>query len=94
MGGWGTEPGGALYDANYHTHGAFDPLYDNEQFSVVDVNSGLNNYGQPSYLGTAQGRIEVFDPLLYDLFPYGCVAVGAAVQPGPGVSEVPVPKCP
>jgi hypothetical protein len=82
----------------YHTHGAFDINYNNEQFSGVpgDINTAnsVRNQGFPTYLGTPLGRIEMYVPAQAGQYPNGCVLVGPAVSPGLGISEVPVPGCP
>jgi uncharacterized protein RhaS with RHS repeats len=45
----------------YHTHGAFDPGYDNENFSPDDERIATNA-NEPSYLGTPSGVIKKFNP--------------------------------
>ena len=59
----GNPPRGAT--ADYHTHGAFDPNYNNEDFSLGDfrdnARSGLNGYlGTPngSILGNIGGNVK------------------------------------
>jgi hypothetical protein len=80
-----TVPNGTTMEGDYHTHGAYDPAYDNEVFSTADVSSN-NAGGYPGFLGTPGGRIEVYRPTDILRFPWGCVLVGSPV---PGV-----PKCP
>ncbi|HEU4595562.1 MAG TPA: DUF4329 domain-containing protein [Pyrinomonadaceae bacterium] len=51
----------------YHTHAAFDPLYDNENFSPADrINANNRSIASghvvPSFLATPSGRIRRFDP--------------------------------
>lgn len=48
--------------ADYHTHGANDPGYDNENFSPTDKASNDRLPG-PGYLGTPGGRIKKYDPV-------------------------------
>ena len=91
-------PDDTQYAGFYHTHGAFDLGYYSEQFSGLDGDVGValspGNQNWPTYLGTPLGRIEVFDPPQFGASPWGCVLVGTAVTPGPGISTVPVPTCP
>jgi RHS repeat-associated protein len=74
-------PLGTTYAGFYHTHGAFDIQYDSEQFSPQGCDRGqpcdiglalstLNN-GQPMFLGTPQGRVEVFLPSAAPACPLG-----------------------
>jgi hypothetical protein len=98
-------PPGTTYAGNYHDHGAFDPNYLNEQFSLMGCNggqlcdignalSGINR-GQPSFLGTPSGRTELYDPANANALPFGCVLIGPAVVAGPeNGSIVDVPPCP
>ena len=91
-------PADTEYAGVYHTHGAFDVEYFNEQFSGPpnDITVALSpqNQGFPTHLGTPAGRIELFDPSRHATLPWGCVPVGSGVTPGPGISTVPVPVCP
>ena len=50
-----------ICSAYYHTHAAFDPGYDNENFSNADVTLARQN-GVAMYLGIPSGAIKVFDP--------------------------------
>lgn len=94
-------PAGSSYVGNYHTHGADDPGYLNEMFSQAGCNGGrpcdiglansAANKGNPVYLGTPQGRVEVYYPGALGL-PYGCVLIGIAVAPG-SESSVAIPVC-
>ncbi len=86
-------PVGTTIAGDYHTHGAYDPQYYNEQFSPTDIH-GNSSAGLPGFLGTPQDRIEIFYPGQAATYPYGCVLVGSAVPVGPGISTVPVPVCP
>ena len=43
----------------YHTHGANDPGYDNENFSSADLNIS-NSRNIPGYLGTPSGAIKEY----------------------------------
>jgi RHS repeat-associated protein len=45
----------------YHTHAAYDPLYDNENFSPADKAMG-DYFGFPTYLGTPSGKIKQYMP--------------------------------
>lgn len=47
-------PGSA---ASYHTHGGYDPRYDNEHFSPADILYNAFN-GIPGYLGTPGGSYQ------------------------------------
>ena len=61
---------------------------------MCDIEIGIFlNQGQLMGLGTPEGRIEIFDPSQFNTLPFGCVLVGSAVAPGPGVSSVAVPTC-
>lgn len=51
----GAPPAGGV--ASYHTHGAYDRRYDNENFSPADVLYNAFN-GIPGYLGTPAGSIQ------------------------------------
>jgi hypothetical protein len=85
------------YAGFYHTHGAFDLGHFNEQFSGfandIGIAMSLENGFFPTYLGTPQGRIEMFNPAQIATFPNGCVLIGSAVSPGPGISQVFIPTC-
>ena len=47
--------------ADYHTHGANDPEYDNENFSPTDI-KGNDSLGKPGFLGTPGNSIQVYAP--------------------------------
>lgn len=51
----GPVPPGAA--GNYHTHGAYDPRYDNERFSPADIIGDVLS-GLPGYLGTPGGSFQ------------------------------------
>ena len=57
----GPVPQGVQITGDYHTHGANDPGYDNENFSQTDKigNDQMNTTG---YLGTPSGTIKRYDP--------------------------------
>ena len=55
-----TTPEGTQATAFYHTHAAFDPRYDNENFSPTDINSA-NRTRLDSYLGTPAGAFKFYD---------------------------------
>src|SRR5208337_3370132 len=96
-------PFGTTFAGAYHTHGAFDMEYDNEQFSPAGCNGGkpcdigwansFVNQRQPMFLGTPLGRTEVYFPSQAATMPFGCVVVGGPVPVAPGQSSVPVPTC-
>ncbi len=50
-------PSGAATTATYHTHAAFDPRFDNENFSPTDIASD-NAFGFDGYLGTPAGAFK------------------------------------
>jgi len=50
-------PSGTTTTASYHTHGAFDPIYDSEHFSAVDVTMN-DTWGVDGYLGTPAGYLK------------------------------------
>jgi RHS repeat-associated protein len=95
-------PLGTTYAGDAHTHVALGLQTFGEQFSptlcggeLCDIGLAMApwNNGQPWFLATPQGRIEVFLPSAAGSMPYGCVVVGSAVSPGPGLSNVAVPTC-
>ena len=57
----GAVPDGTIGAGVYHTHAAFDPRYDNENFSPQDKRSA-GREGTPSFLGTPAGAIKKYDP--------------------------------
>jgi len=85
-------PDGTTYAGFYHTHpNPRDGSHINEQFSGVAImNWGmrLENLAYPNYLGTAQGRILMFDPQQFGTLPTGCVLVGSPV------ASLSIPRCP
>lgn len=52
--------GGERATASYHTHAAFDPRYDNENFSPQDLSSD-RALGVDGYLGTPAGQFKYFN---------------------------------
>lgn len=50
-------PSGAVSTASYHTHAAFDPRYDNENFSPQDILSDTL-FGIDGYLATPKGQFK------------------------------------
>ena len=50
-------PSGSALTASYHTHAAFDPRFDNENFSPTDIRSD-NSLGIGGYLGTPGGTFQ------------------------------------
>ena len=66
-------PEGTRATAFYHTHAAFDPRYDNENFSPTDINSAnLNNLD--SYLGTPAGAFKFYDVSQGQISTLGTIA--------------------
>ncbi len=63
-------PAGTFARASYHTHAAFDPRFDNENFSPTDL-AGDREFDIDGYLGTPGGR-----------FLYHEVSTGAISQLG------------
>ena len=57
----GKHPDGTTNAGSYHTHGANDLGYDNENFSDPDKNLSQGE-GQPGYLGTPGGRTKKYTP--------------------------------
>ncbi len=53
-------PRGAIATASYHTHAAFDPRYDNENFSPQDILSDIV-FDLDGYLGTPEGQFKFHD---------------------------------
>jgi Domain of unknown function (DUF4329) len=85
-------PDGTAYSGQYHTHGGNDAGYLNEVFSSTDIGlyESPENQGQPGFLGTRVGRMEVFYPGQAASLPLGCVLSGSPV---PGSLGGPVPSC-
>ena len=50
-------PSGSVTTASYHTHAAFDPRYDNENFSPQDILSD-SLFGIDGYLATPEGQFK------------------------------------
>ncbi len=50
-------PPGGQTTASYHTHGGFDPRFDNENFSPQDIISDIV-FGLDGYLGTPAGQFK------------------------------------
>lgn len=57
----GSYPPGTTNGGYYHTHGADDPGYDNENFSSADKTFSERE-GAPGYLGTPKGAIKKYVP--------------------------------
>lgn len=53
-------PAGTIQRATYHTHAAFDPRFDNENFSTTDL-AGDRSLNVDGYLGTPAGEFKYFD---------------------------------
>ena len=68
-----TVPEGTQATAFYHTHAAFDPRFDNENFSPTDINSA-NRTGLDSYLGTPAGAFKFYDLSSRQISTLGTIA--------------------
>ena len=53
-------PAGSRITASYHTHAAFDPNFDNENFSPTDLSLDRDN-NFDGYLGTPAGQLKFHD---------------------------------
>ena len=53
-------PSGSRVTASYHTHAAFDPRFDNENFSPTDI-AGDRAFNIDGYLATPEGRFWLHD---------------------------------
>ncbi len=53
-------PAGAVTTASYHTHAAFDPAFDNENFSPQDILSDIL-FSLDGYLATPMGQFKFFN---------------------------------
>ena len=58
----GKWPTGTQNAGDYHTHGAYDPEYDNENFSPGDK-EGNDDEGVPGYLATPGGTFQKYTPI-------------------------------
>jgi RHS repeat-associated protein len=90
------------YSGYYHSHGAYDPGYLSEGFSLTPSSSGPGdlslagsslNQGQPWFLGTPDGRILVFYPGQVNTFSDGCVLVGPSIPGAISPGGAPIPTC-
>ena len=59
--------------ATYHTHGAYDPKYDSENFSYLDITMN-NNWGVDGYLGTPAGYYKFHHYLTGVITTLGTIA--------------------
>ncbi len=57
----GETPRGKKNEGYYHTHGAYDPRYDNEHFSPADKRFS-DREGKPGYLGTPEKKKMKYTP--------------------------------
>ena len=57
----GSCPSGKSQYATYHTQGAEDPGYDNDNFSQQDINY-YESYRQPGYIGVPTGDVKKYTP--------------------------------
>lgn len=66
-------PKGSLATATYHTHAAFDPRYDNENFSPGDLESD-RSIGVDGYLGTPLGQFKYHELKTGKIYVLGTIA--------------------
>ena len=66
-------PAGSVGRATYHTHAAFDPRYDNENFSSTDLNTN-RALGYDGYLGTPAGRFKYHNLATENIITLGRIA--------------------
>lgn len=59
--------------ATYHTHAAYDPTYDSENFSYLDITMN-NNWGVDGYLGTPAGYYKFHHYLTGVITTLGTIA--------------------
>lgn len=59
--------------ASYHTHAAYDPKYDSENFSYLDITMN-NNWGVDGYLGTPAGYYKFHHYLTGVITTLGTIA--------------------
>ena len=59
--------------ASYHTHGAYDPKYDSENFSYMDITMN-NNWEVDGYLGTPAGYYKYHHYLTGVISTLGTIA--------------------
>ena len=88
-------PDGTTYAGFYHTHDTEGENDVNEQFSGRDEyleTSSPMNLAFPTYLGTAGGRIIMYDPFQIMRFPNGCVLVGSPTPVLP-IINTSIPQC-
>ncbi|MDD4910182.1 MAG: DUF4329 domain-containing protein [Candidatus Omnitrophica bacterium] len=57
----GPRPSGGRVVGDYHTHGANDPGYNNENFSLQDIADNRRS-GTTGYLGTPSGAVKKYEP--------------------------------
>lgn len=66
-------PGGTTATAGYHTHAAFDPRYDNENFSPQDI-AFANGHRVDEYLGTPAGAFKYYEYATGRVMALGVIA--------------------
>lgn len=66
-------PAGGTLTASYHTHAAFDPRYDNENFSSTDLESD-RAVGVDGYLGTPLGQFKYHELKTGKIYVLGTIA--------------------
>ena len=66
-------PSGSMETASYHTHAAFDPMFDNENFSPTDLESD-RAFGVDGYLATPGGQFKFHNVETGEIITLGRVA--------------------
>lgn len=68
-------PSGSRATASYHTHAAYDPRYDNENFSQRDLDND-KELGLDGYLATPAGQFKYHNVTTGEILVLGRVATG------------------
>jgi RHS repeat-associated protein len=71
-GGPNSCPANTTATAYYHTHGAYDPAYDNENFSPADIRYA-NHYHIDGYVGTPNSDFKYYNHLNGTVQSYGSI---------------------
>ena len=66
-------PSGSAASATYHTHAAFDPRFDNENFSPTDIQTNIL-LGVDGYLGTPAGAFKYYQLSTGQISTLGTIA--------------------
>jgi hypothetical protein len=66
-------PAGSTTRATYHTHAAFDPRFDNENFSPTDIQTN-NLFMVDGYLGTPAGAFKYYQQSTGSISTLGSIA--------------------